>query len=66
MDKTDLLIGISETLISTAMAGVIFSLFSCQPLIIVGTTGPVLLFDEALYSVRGRGRDFRCIFTEVK
>ncbi|XP_043216384.1 band 3 anion exchange protein-like isoform X3 [Amphibalanus amphitrite] len=50
MDKTDLLVGISETLISTAMAGVIFSLFSCQPLIIVGTTGPVLLFDEALYS----------------
>ena len=51
MDKTDLMVGISETLISTAMAGVIFSLFSCQPLIIVGTTGPVLLFDEALFSV---------------
>ena len=52
VDKTKLLIGISETLISTAIAGVIFSLFSCQPLIIVGTTGPVLLFDEALFSVR--------------
>ncbi|XP_043222291.1 band 3 anion transport protein-like isoform X1 [Amphibalanus amphitrite] len=49
MDKTKLEIGISETIISTAISGVVFALFSCQPLIIVGTTGPVLLFDEALY-----------------
>lgn len=49
MDKTNLQIGISETLISTAAVGIMFSLFSCQPLIIVGTTGPVLLFDEALF-----------------
>ncbi|KAF0313251.1 Anion exchange protein 2 [Amphibalanus amphitrite] len=49
VDKTKLEIGISETIISTAISGVVFALFSCQPLIIVGTTGPVLLFDEALY-----------------
>ena len=51
VDKTKLQIGISETIISTAFCGITFALFSCQPLIIVGTTGPVLLFDEALFQV---------------
>ncbi|XP_012266034.2 band 3 anion transport protein isoform X2 [Athalia rosae] len=48
-DKTDNLIGISETLISAAGAGVIVALFATQPLVIIGTTGPLLLFDESLY-----------------
>ena len=51
-DKTENLIGISETLVSTSAAGIIFALLSGQPLIIIGTTGPLLLFDESLYSVR--------------
>jgi len=50
-DKTKNLIGISETLIATSVSGVIFSLFAGQPLLIVGTTGPLLLFDEALFNV---------------
>ncbi|XP_066995941.2 band 3 anion transport protein [Anabrus simplex] len=49
-NKTDNLIGISETLISTSAAGIVFSLLSGQPLIIIGATGPLLLFDESLYS----------------
>ncbi|XP_069684208.1 band 3 anion transport protein-like isoform X3 [Periplaneta americana] len=49
-DKTDNLIGISETLISTSAAGILFALLSGQPLIIIGATGPLLLFDESLYS----------------
>ncbi|XP_017773289.1 PREDICTED: band 3 anion transport protein isoform X2 [Nicrophorus vespilloides] len=48
-DKTDNYIGISETLVATSVAGVIFALFSGQPLVIVGSTGPLLLFDESLY-----------------
>lgn len=51
-DKTENLIGISETLVSTSAAGIIFALLAGQPLIIIGTTGPLLLFDESLYSVR--------------
>ncbi|XP_062543576.1 band 3 anion transport protein isoform X4 [Armigeres subalbatus] len=47
-DKTQNLIGISETLVSASMVGVVFHLFSGQPLVIIGTTGPLLLFDEAL------------------
>ncbi|KAJ9594411.1 hypothetical protein L9F63_014169, partial [Diploptera punctata] len=49
-DKTDNLIGTSETLISTSAAGIIFALVAGQPLIIIGTTGPLLLFDESLYN----------------
>jgi len=48
--KTGNAIGISETLVISCVAGIIFSLFSGCPLIIIGSTGPVLLFDEALYN----------------
>ncbi|XP_020816601.1 anion exchange protein 3 isoform X5 [Drosophila serrata] len=46
--KTHAWIGISETLISCSLVGIIFHCLSCQPLVIIGTTGPLLLFDEAL------------------
>lgn len=46
--KTYNLIGISETLISASIVGVIFHALAGQPLVIIGTTGPLLLFDEAL------------------
>ena len=45
------MIGTSETLISTSAAGILFALLAGQPLIIIGTTGPLLLFDESLYNV---------------
>ncbi|KAM7358801.1 anion exchange protein Ae2 isoform 3-T6 [Cochliomyia hominivorax] len=47
-DKTHNLIGISETLLSCSIVGVIFHSLAGQPLVIIGTTGPLLLFDEAL------------------
>jgi hypothetical protein len=50
-DKTENLIGISETLVLTSAAGILFALVAGQPLIIIGTTGPLLLFDESLYTV---------------
>ncbi|XP_063986657.1 band 3 anion transport protein isoform X2 [Diachasmimorpha longicaudata] len=49
-DKTRNIIGISETLVSCCWTGVIMALFSTQPLVIIGTTGPLLLFDESLYN----------------
>lgn len=36
---------------ATCATGILFSLLSGQPLVIIGVTGPVLLFDELLYSV---------------
>ncbi|XP_070499524.1 band 3 anion transport protein-like isoform X2 [Chironomus tepperi] len=46
--KTNNLVGISETLISACFVGMIFHAFSSQPLVFVGTTGPLILFDDAL------------------
>jgi len=48
-EKTNDAIGISETLIISCVAGIIYSLFSGCPLIIIGSTGPMLLFDQALF-----------------
>lgn len=59
-DKTNNLIGISETLVSTAVAGMMFALLSGQPLVIIGTTGPLLLFDESLYKVREEVTNIKC------
>ncbi|OQR70771.1 anion exchange protein 3-like, partial [Tropilaelaps mercedesae] len=50
-DKTESMIGVSETLLVTFAGGVVFGVLSGQPLIIVGLTGPVLLFDELLYNI---------------
>ena len=48
-EKTNKLIGVSETLIFSSISGIIFALFAGMPLIVICVTGPVLLFDEALY-----------------
>lgn len=50
-EKTHNLIGISETLLSASLVGMVFHLLCGQPLVIIGTTGPLLLFDEALYHI---------------
>ncbi|XP_039645423.1 anion exchange protein 2b isoform X1 [Perca fluviatilis] len=49
-EKTDGLIGVSELIVSTAVQGVIFCLLGAQPLLIVGFSGPLLVFEEAFYS----------------
>ena len=41
--------GTIDVLLSTGFNGVFYSIFSCQPLIIVGVTGPVSIFLETLY-----------------
>lgn len=47
--KTENQMGISENLLFTSIAGIIFAIFCGQPLIIVGTTGPLIIFDESLF-----------------
>ncbi|XP_077410262.1 anion exchange protein 2b isoform X2 [Vanacampus margaritifer] len=49
-EKTDGLIGVSELIVSTAVQGVVFCLLGAQPLLIVGFSGPLLVFEEAFYS----------------
>ncbi|XP_059688622.1 electroneutral sodium bicarbonate exchanger 1-like [Gavia stellata] len=38
-----------ESLLGASMTGVVFSLFAGQPLTILGSTGPVLVFEKILY-----------------
>jgi len=40
--------GTMETMVSGCLCGIIFALFSGQPLIILGSTGPVLVFEKIL------------------
>ncbi|KAM4533815.1 anion exchange protein 2b isoform 2-T8 [Odontesthes bonariensis] len=49
-EKTDGLIGVSELIVSTAVQGVLFCLLGAQPLLVVGFSGPLLVFEEAFYS----------------
>ena len=51
-EKTDNWMGVKEMIVSTSVCGMLFSLFAGQPLIILGGTGPVLLFESFLYEVR--------------
>lgn len=51
MKKTNDALGVLETLLATSICGVLFSLTSGQPLIIVGTTGPILVFEEVVATV---------------
>jgi len=47
--KTDGYMGTIETLLSGAVCGIIYALFSGQPLTIVGATGPLLIFESILF-----------------
>ncbi|KAM5255531.1 anion exchange protein 2 [Ctenodactylus gundi] len=49
-EKTHNLIGVSELIMSTALQGVIFCLLGAQPLLVIGFSGPLLVFEEAFYS----------------
>uniref|UniRef100_A0A4W4FHZ1 Anion exchange protein n=1 Tax=Electrophorus electricus TaxID=8005 RepID=A0A4W4FHZ1_ELEEL len=48
-EKTEGMMGVSELLVSTATVGVLFSLLAGQPLLIIGFSGPLLVFEEAFY-----------------
>ncbi len=44
-------IGIIEMLVVTAVGGIVFALFSGQPLTILGGTGPIVIFTGLLFTV---------------
>nr|XP_058942505.1 band 3 anion transport protein-like [Pocillopora verrucosa] len=47
--KTDGWLGVSEVILATCMCGILFGLLAGQPLIIIGATGPVLVFEQTIY-----------------
>ncbi|KAF6116222.1 solute carrier family 4 member 3 [Phyllostomus discolor] len=48
-EKTEGLMGVSELIVSTAVLGILFSLLGAQPLLVVGFSGPLLVFEEAFF-----------------
>ena len=50
-EVTGNLIGETETLILTGVAGMVFGLAAVQPLAILAFTGPLLLYEEIIFSV---------------
>ncbi|KAM9918893.1 hypothetical protein OXX59_008333 [Metschnikowia pulcherrima] len=50
-DRTNNSYGVNEVLMSSALAGVVFGLFSGQPLCIVGVTGPISIFSYTVYDI---------------
>ncbi|XP_074553241.1 solute carrier family 4 member 1a (Diego blood group) isoform X2 [Halichoeres trimaculatus] len=49
-DKTERMMGVSELMISTSIQGVIFCLIAAQPVLVIGFSGPLLVFEEAFYA----------------
>ncbi|XP_057407856.1 anion exchange protein 3 isoform X1 [Balaenoptera acutorostrata] len=58
-EKTEGLMGVSELIVSTAVLGVLFSLLGAQPLLVVGFSGPLLVFEEAFFKFcRAQGLEY--------
>lgn len=57
-DRTDNAYGVNEVLMSSALAGVVFGLFSGQPLCIVGVTGPIAIFSYTVYELIDSGTPY--------
>jgi hypothetical protein len=43
--------GVNEVLLASVMAAVIFAVAACQPLVIVGVTGPISVFNYTIYDI---------------
>ncbi|XP_051733795.1 electrogenic sodium bicarbonate cotransporter 1 isoform X2 [Ctenopharyngodon idella] len=49
-DATENMQGVLESFVGTALAGAVFCLFAGQPLTILSSTGPVLVFERLLFN----------------
>ncbi|XP_066480579.1 anion exchange protein 4 [Tiliqua scincoides] len=62
-DATDNMQGVLESFLGTAIAGAFFCLFAGQPLTILSSTGPVLVFERLLYSF---SKDYNLDYLEFR
>ncbi|PKS10716.1 hypothetical protein jhhlp_002473 [Lomentospora prolificans] len=49
--STDSNYGVNEVLLASVLGAVVFSLFAAQPLVIVGVTGPITVFNYTVYDI---------------
>lgn len=52
-EVTGNIIGIREILLAHGLCGILYSIFSVQPIVIPALTGPVLVFEEVIFEVTG-------------
>ncbi|CAK7220111.1 hypothetical protein SBRCBS47491_004078 [Sporothrix bragantina] len=49
--KTQMQYGVNEVLLASVLGAVVFSVLACQPLVIVGVTGPITVFNYTVYDI---------------
>ncbi|KAK3902263.1 HCO3 transporter family-domain-containing protein [Staphylotrichum tortipilum] len=50
-NKTGMQYGVNEVLLASVLGSVVFSVLACQPLVIVGVTGPITVFNYTVYDI---------------
>ncbi|EAQ90484.1 hypothetical protein CHGG_02419 [Chaetomium globosum CBS 148.51] len=50
-NKTGMQYGVNEVLLASVLGAVVFSVLACQPLVIVGVTGPITVFNYTVYDI---------------
>ncbi|PGH34673.1 hypothetical protein GX50_02461 [[Emmonsia] crescens] len=50
-EKTNMSYGVNEVLLASVLGAVVFSLLAGQPLVIVGVTGPITVFNYTVYDI---------------
>lgn len=53
-DKTEGWLGLTEVIVSASASSIILGLFAGQPMMIIGATGPILVFEQSIYDVNIR------------
>ncbi|EEQ84083.1 anion exchange family protein [Blastomyces dermatitidis ER-3] len=50
-EQTDMSYGVNEVLLASVLGAVVFALLAGQPLVIVGVTGPITVFNYTVYDI---------------
>lgn len=53
-DKTEGWLGLTEVIVAASTCSIILGLFAGQPMMIIGATGPILVFEQSIYDVNIR------------
>jgi len=56
--KTDSTFGVNEVLLSSVLAAVVFSMLAAQPLVIVGVTGPITVFNYTVFDIMAKRTNY--------
>lgn len=49
--KTNMSYGVNEVLLASVLGAVVFAIAAAQPLVIVGVTGPITVFNYTVYDI---------------